>query len=248
MQDLDEELWKLGIYSKTKHNEVAPSQHEMAPVYCDCNTACDQNQLTMDIMKKVADRHGLVCLLHEKPFAGVNGSGKHDNWSLSTDSGENLFAPGKTPSQNAQFLLFLTAFIEGVDEYQELLRSTVAFAGNDHRLGAQEAPPAVISIYLGDELSDVIDSIIGQTDYTDRKRARFASAWTFCPRFRRTRPTATAPRLWPSRATSLSSVCWARASPFPAPTSSSTRSWQNRSANTRTFWKRPRILRRRSTP
>ena len=141
MQDLDEELWKLGIYSKTKHNEVAPSQHEMAPVYCDCNTACDQNQLTMDIMKKVADRHGLVCLLHEKPFAGVNGSGKHDNWSLSTDSGENLFAPGKTPSQNAQFLLFLTAFIEGVDEYQELLRSTVAFAGNDHRLGAQEAPP-----------------------------------------------------------------------------------------------------------
>ena len=170
MQDLDEELWKLGIYSKTKHNEVAPSQHEMAPVYCDCNTACDQNQLTMDIMKKVADRHGLVCLLHEKPFAGVNGSGKHDNWSLSTDSGENLFAPGKTPSQNAQFLLFLTAFIEGVDEYQELLRSTVAFAGNDHRLGAQEAPPAVISIYLGDELSDVIDSIIGQTDYTDRKK------------------------------------------------------------------------------
>ena len=170
MQDLDEELWKLGIYSKTKHNEVAPSQHEMAPVYCDCNTACDQNQLTMDIMKKVADRHGLVCLLHEKPFAGVNGSGKHDNWSLSTDSGENLFAPGKTPSQNAQFLLFLTAFIEGVDEYQELLRSTVAFAGNDHRLGAQEAPPAVISIYLGDELSDVIDSIIGETDYTDRKK------------------------------------------------------------------------------
>ena len=170
MQDLDEELWKLGIYSKTKHNEVAPSQHEMAPVYCDCNTACDQNQLTMDIMKKVADRHGLVCLLHEKPFAGVNGSGKHDNWSLATDSGENLFAPGKTPSQNAQFLLFLTAFIEGVDEYQELLRSTVAFAGNDHRLGAQEAPPAVISIYLGDELSDVIDSIIGETDYTDRKK------------------------------------------------------------------------------
>ena len=170
MQDLDEELWKLGIYSKTKHNEVAPSQHEMAPVYCDCNTACDQNQLTMDIMKKVADRHGLVCLLHEKPFAGVNGSGKHDNWSLATDSGENLFAPGKTPSQNAQFLLFLTAFIEGVDEYQELLRSTVAFAGNDHRLGAQEAPPAVISIYLGDELSDVIDSIVGETDYTDRKK------------------------------------------------------------------------------
>ena len=170
MQDLDRELWKLGVLSKTKHNEVAPSQHEMAPIYCDCNAANDQNQLTMEVMKKVADRHGLVCLLHEKPFAGVNGSGKHDNWSLSTDSGENLFAPGKTPSQNAQFLLFLTAFIEGVDEYQELLRSTVAFAGNDHRLGAQEAPPAVISIYLGDELSDVIDSIIGETDYTDRKK------------------------------------------------------------------------------
>ena len=166
MQDLDEELWKLGIYSKTKHNEVAPSQHEMAPVYCDCNTACDQNQLTMDIMKKVADRHGLVCLLHEKPFAGVNGSGKHDNWSLATDSGENLFAPGKTPSQNAQFLLFLTAFIEGVDEYQELLRSTVAFAGNDHRLGAQEAPPAVISVFLGTELEGIIDAIVGENDYT----------------------------------------------------------------------------------
>ena len=170
MQDLDRELWKLGVLSKTKHNEVAPSQHEMAPIYCDCNAANDQNQLTMEVMKKVADRHGLVCLLHEKPFAGVNGSGKHNNWSLCTDTGKNLFSPGKTPSQNAQFLLFLTAFIEGVDEYQELLRSTVAFAGNDHRLGAQEAPPAVISIYLGDELSDVIDSIIGETDYTDRKK------------------------------------------------------------------------------
>ena len=170
MQELDEELWKLGIYSKTKHNEVAPSQHEMAPVYCDVNTACDHNQLAMEVMKKVADRHGLVCLLHEKPFAGVNGSGKHNNWSLSTDTGKNLFAPGKTPSQNAQFLLFLTAFIQGVDEYQELLRSTVAFAGNDHRLGAQEAPPAIVSIFLGDELSEIIDSIVDDTDYTDRKR------------------------------------------------------------------------------
>ena len=168
MQDLDEELWKLGIYSKTKHNEVAPSQHEMAPVYCDCNTACDQNQLTMDIMKKVADRHGLVCLLHEKPFAGVNGSGKHNNWSLGTDTGKNLFSPGKTPSQNAQFLLFLAAFVAGVDEYQELLRSTVAFAGNDHRLGAQEAPPAVISIFLGTELEDIIDSIVSEQDYTEK--------------------------------------------------------------------------------
>ena len=172
MKDLDEELWKLGVCSKTKHNEVAPAQHEMAPVYADANTACDHNQLTMETMKRVADRHGLVCLLHEKPFAGINGSGKHDNWSLSTDTGKNLFAPGKTPSQNAQFLLFLAAFIQGVDEYQELLRSTVATAGNDHRLGAQEAPPAVISIFVGKELHDIIDSITEGTDYVDvNKRA-----------------------------------------------------------------------------
>ena len=168
MQDLDRELWMLGVLSKTKHNEVAPSQHEMAPIYCDCNAANDQNQLTMEVMKKVADRHGLVCLLHEKPFAGVNGSGKHNNWSLCTDTGKNLFSPGKTPSQNAQFLLFLAAFISGVDEYQELLRSTVAFAGNDHRLGAQEAPPAVISIFLGTELEEIIDAIISEQDYTER--------------------------------------------------------------------------------
>ena len=168
MQDLDRELWKLGVLSKTKHNEVAPSQHEMAPIYCDCNAANDQNQLTMEVMKKVADRHGLVCLLHEKPFAGVNGSGKHNNWSLGTDTDKNLFSPGKTPSQNAQFLLFLAAFVAGVDEYQELLRSTVAFAGNDHRLGAQEAPPAVISIFLGTELEDIIDSIDSEQDYTEK--------------------------------------------------------------------------------
>lgn len=170
MQDLDEELWKLGIYSKTKHNEVAPAQHEMAPVYADANTSNDQNQLTMEIMKKVADRHDLVCLLHEKPFAGVNGSGKHDNWSLATDSGKNLFSPGKTPSQNAQFLLFLAAFVKGVDKYQELLRGTVAFAGNDHRLGAQEAPPAIVSIFLGDELKAVVDSIVAETDYQDMEK------------------------------------------------------------------------------
>ena len=163
MQDLDNELWKLGVLSKTKHNEVAPSQHEMAPIYSDANSACDQNQITMEIMKKVADRHGLVCLLHEKPFSGVNGSGKHDNWSLGTDTGKNLFKPGSTPRQNAQFLLFLTAFIKGVDEYQDMLRATVATPGNDHRLGAQEAPPAVVSIFLGDELSAVVDSIINDT-------------------------------------------------------------------------------------
>ena len=170
MRELDEELWKVGVLSKTKHNEVAPAQHEMAPIYTDANTACDHNQLSMEIMRKVAARHGLVCLLHEKPFAGVNGSGKHDNWSLATDTGKNLFAPGKTPSQNAQFLLFLAAFVKGVDEYQELLRSTVASAGNDHRLGAQEAPPAIVSIFLGDELDAIIDSIIGGTDYVDMKK------------------------------------------------------------------------------
>ena len=167
MKDLDTELWKVGVLSKTKHNEVAPCQHEMAPVYADANSACDQNQLAMELMKRVADKHGFVCLLHEKPFAGVNGSGKHNNWSLSTDSGKNLFKPGSTPSQNAQFLLFLAAFIKGIDEYQDFLRATVAFAGNDHRLGAQEAPPAIMSIFLGDELGAVVDSIISGTEYKE---------------------------------------------------------------------------------
>ena len=167
MKELDTELWKLGVLSKTKHNEVAPCQHEMAPIYTDANSACDQNQLTMEMMKKVAERHDLVCLLHEKPFAGVNGSGKHDNWSLATDSGKNLFKPGKTPSQNAQFLLFLAAFLKGVDEYQDFLRATVAFPGNDLRLGAQEAPPAILSVFLGDDLQAVVDSIIHGTPYTD---------------------------------------------------------------------------------
>lgn len=167
MKDLDKELWKVGIRSKTKHNEVAPSQHEMAPVYSDANSACDQNQLAMELMKNVAEKHGLRCLLHEKPFAGVNGSGKHDNWSLATDTGKNLLKPGNTPRQNAQFLLFLAAFLKGVDEYQDFLRATVAFAGNDHRLGAQEAPPAVLSIFLGDDLNAVVESIIDGTEYTD---------------------------------------------------------------------------------
>ncbi len=168
MKELDEELWKLGILSKTKHNEVAPAQHEAAPIYSDANTACDHNQLTMEIMKKVAERHGMVCLLHEKPFAGVNGSGKHDNWSISTDTGMNLFRPGSTPSQNARFLLFLAAFIKGVDEYQDLLRCSVANPGNDHRLGAQEAPPAIISVFLGDELTAIVDSIINDTKYVEQ--------------------------------------------------------------------------------
>ena len=171
MKDLDEQLWRLGILSKTKHNEGAPCQHEMAPIYTDANTACDDNQLIMRIMKKCAAKHNLVCLLHEKPFAGVNGSGKHNNYSLSTDTGRNLFSPGKTPRQNARFLLFLTAFIKGVDEYQEFLRCTVASAGNDHRLGGGEAPPAIVSIFLGDELTAVVDSIIHKTDYTDPEKS-----------------------------------------------------------------------------
>ena len=169
MKDLDEELWQLGILAKTKHNEVAPAQHELAPIFGDANTAADHNQLTMEIMKKVAAKHGLVCLLHEKPFAGVNGSGKHDNWAMSTDTGKNLLDPGKTPRDNAQFLLFLIAIIKGVDDYQEMLRCTVASAGNDHRLGANEAPPAVVSVFLGSELNAVLDSIEQGTDYEDQE-------------------------------------------------------------------------------
>ena len=167
MHELDQELWQVGVLAKTEHNEVAPAQHEIAPVYSDANSACDHNQLTMEFLKKVADRHDLVCLLHEKPFAGVNGSGKHDNWSLATDTGENLLKPGRTPSQNAQFLLFLAAFIKGVDEYQEMLRCCVSYPGNDHRLGGNEAPPAIISIFLGDELTAILDSIIQGTAYVD---------------------------------------------------------------------------------
>lgn len=165
MEDLNQELWSLGIYSKTEHNEAAPAQHEMAPIFTTSNLAADQNQLTMEVMKKVARRHGMVCLLHEKPFAGVNGSGKHNNWSIATDEGENLFAPGKTPRENAQFLLFLTAVLKAVDENQDLLRITVASAGNDHRLGGYEAPPAIMSIYLGEELEAVLKSIKDGTPY-----------------------------------------------------------------------------------
>ncbi|MBR4165804.1 MAG: glutamine synthetase type III, partial [Lachnospiraceae bacterium] len=160
MQDLNDELWKLGICAKTEHNEVAPAQYEMAPFFTNANLANDQNQLTMEIMKRVAEKHGLVCLLSEKPFAGINGSGKHVNWSVSTDSGENLFSPGRTPAENTRFLLFLAAFLKGVDEYYELLRSAAAYAGNDNRLGGQEAPPAIISVFIGSELENVVDSII----------------------------------------------------------------------------------------
>ena len=170
MKDLDEQLWRVGVLSKTKHNEAAPCQHEMAPIYSPAANACDSNQLVMEIMKKCAAKHDLVCLLHEKPFAGINGSGKHNNWSLATDTGRNLFSPGKTPRQNAQFLLFLAAFIQGVDEYQDFLRCTAASPGNDHRLGADEAPPAIVSIFLGDELSAVVDSIVNGSDYTNPEK------------------------------------------------------------------------------
>ncbi len=165
MKDLDEQLWKLGIYAKTKHNEVAPAQHELAPIYGTTNIATDHNQLTMEIMKRTARKHGFKCLLHEKPFAGINGSGKHNNWSLSTNTGVNLLEPGKTPAENAQFLLFLTAVIKAVYDYQDVLRASVATAGNDHRLGANEAPPAIISIFLGDELTGVLDAIVNGYKY-----------------------------------------------------------------------------------
>lgn len=168
MKDLNEELWKLGIYAKTEHNEVAPAQHELAPIFTTTNIAADHNQLTMEIMKKVALKHDLVCLLHEKPFAGVNGSGKHNNWSLSTNKGENLLKPGKSPYENAQFLLFLCSVIKAVDEYQDLLRTSVATAGNDHRLGANEAPPAIISMFLGDELTEILESLEAGTPYNKK--------------------------------------------------------------------------------
>ena len=171
MEELDEELWKLGIFSKTKHNEVAPCQHEMAPVFTTTNIATDHNQLTMEVMKRVAQKHHFICLLHEKPFEGVNGSGKHNNWSLSTDD-ENLLEPGKTPGSNMQFLLFLTAVIKAVDEYQDLLRISVATAGNDHRLGADEAPPAIVSMFIGDELQGILDAIEQDVDYTELKKTK----------------------------------------------------------------------------
>ena len=183
MKELDEELWKLGVLSKTKHNEVAPAQHELAPVYTTTNIAADHNQLTMEIMQKVAKRHGLVCLLHEKPFLGINGSGKHNNWSISTSDGTNLLNPGKSPADNAQFLLFLTAIIKGVDEYQELLRISVASAGNDHRLGANEAPPAIISIFLGDELTEILDAIEKGYQIDKRKKVLMRIGVDFMPPF-----------------------------------------------------------------
>ena len=185
MADLNEELWKLGVLAKTEHNEVAPAQHELAPIYSTTNIATDHNQLTMEIMQKVALRHGLVCLLHEKPFAGVNGSGKHNNWSMATDTGVNLLTPGETPYENAQFLLFLCAVIKAVDDYQDLLRLSVATAGNDHRLGANEAPPAVVSMFLGEELTAVLDAIENDTPYTAAEKTVMKLGVHVLPRFTR---------------------------------------------------------------
>ena len=185
MKELNEELWKLGILAKTEHNEVAPAQHELAPIFTTTNIAADHNQLTMEIMQKLAEKHGLVCLLHEKPFAGVNGSGKHNNWSIATDTGVNLLSPGDTPYENAQFLLFLCAVIQAVDEYQGLLRCAVATAGNDHRLGANEAPPAVVSIFLGDELTAILDSIENDTPYSGTEKSSMKLHAHVLPRFQR---------------------------------------------------------------
>ena len=183
MEELNEELWKLGILAKTEHNEVAPAQHELAPIYTTTNIATDHNQLTMEIMQRVAAKHGLVCLLHEKPFAGVNGSGKHNNWSIATDTGINLLSPGETPYENAQFLLFLVAVIQAVDDYQGLLRAAVATAGNDHRLGANEAPPAVISVFLGDELTGILEAIETDTAYSGVEKKRMKLGADVLPRF-----------------------------------------------------------------
>ncbi|NLJ30148.1 MAG: glutamine synthetase type III [Clostridiales bacterium] len=185
MKDLDEELWKLGILAKTKHNEVAPSQHELAPIFTSSNVATDHNQLTMEIMKKVATKHGLTCLLHEKPFAGINGSGKHNNWSISTDTGVNLLEPGDSPRENAQFLLFLAAIIQAVDEHQDLLRISVASAGNDHRLGANEAPPAIVSMFVGEELEDVLESIENETAYAQKDKSFMKIGVDVLPLFQR---------------------------------------------------------------
>ncbi len=183
MKELDVELWKLGILAKTKHNEVAPAQHELAPIFSTTNVATDHNQLTMELMKKIAQKHGMVCLLHEKPFEGINGSGKHNNWSMSTNTGLNLLDPGKTPADNAQFMLFLTAVIKAVDEYQDLLRISVAGAGNDHRLGANEAPPAIISIFLGDELENIVDSIVHGEKAENGKKSKMRLGVDVLPEF-----------------------------------------------------------------
>jgi len=183
MRELDEELWKLGVMAKTKHNEVAPAQHELAPIFATTNIATDHNQLTMELMKTIANKHNLACLLHEKPFAGVSGSGKHNNWSMATDAGMNLLEPGETPYENAQFLLFLVAVIKAVDEYQDLLRVSAASAGNDHRLGANEAPPAIVSMFLGDELTEILEAIESESAYKGKEKIEMEIGVSVLPHF-----------------------------------------------------------------
>ena len=217
MRELDEELWRLGVPAKTRHNETAPSQHESAPVFETANIATDHNQLTMEVMKRVAAKHGLVCLLHEKPFAGVSGSGKHNNWSLSTDTGINLLSPGSNPYTNTRFLLFLAAVIKGVDEYGDLMRISVASAGNDHRLGGHEAPPAIVSLFLGEDLTEMLKCIAENRPYLPMSGKKIETGVHFLPRFEK--DTSDRNRTSPShsRATSSNSVCPERRCPFPTP-------------------------------
>lgn len=214
MHDLDRELWKLGIPAKTKHNEVAPAQHELAPVFDTANVAVDHNQLTMEVMKKVADQHGMVCLLHEKPFEGINGSGKHNNWSMITDDGCNLLDPGKTPMENIQFLIFLTAVIKAVDEYADLLRISVASAGNDHRLGANEAPPAIVSVFLGDELTEVLKSIENDTYFVGGKSVQMDIGARVLPHFVKDNTDRNRTSPSPSPEINLNFVCWVPLPPW----------------------------------
>ena len=214
MHDLNTELWKMGITSKTQHNEVAPAQYEMAPIFATTNIATDHNQLVMETMQKVALRHDLVCLLHEKPYAGINGSGKHNNWSLSTDDGINLLEPGHTPAENVQFLLFLSALLKAVDTHADILRATCAHAANDHRLGANEAPPAIISIFMGEELTDIMEKLAKGEKISSRARSLSTLVSIHCRRSPRTIPTATGPLPSPSPVTSSNSGQWARHSLF----------------------------------
>ncbi len=237
MADLDEELWKLGIPAKTEHNEVAPAQHELAPIYTNTNLATEHNQLTMELMQKVAERHGLACLLHEKPFAGVNGSGKHNNWSLSTDTGINLLDPGKTPHENAQFLLFLCAVIKAVDEYQDLLRMSVATAGNDHRLGANEAPPAIVSIFLGDELTAILEAIEKGETYVGRDAVEMEVGVDVLPHFRKDNTDRNRTSPFAFTGNKFEFGCWAPASPLPGRILCSTPSWPRSLKNSPTAWR-----------
>jgi len=237
MEDLNDELWDLGVLAKTEHNEVAPAQHELAPIFTTTNISADHNQLTMEIMQRVAKKHGLVCLLHEKPFEGVNGSGKHNNWSISTDTGVNLLEPGETPFENAQFLLFLCAVVQAVDDYQDLLRISVASAGNDHRLGANEAPPAIVSIFLGDELSSILEAIDSGSAYGAREKTQMKVGVHVIPHFPKDTRIATAPRRLRSRAINSNCACWVPASRFRTATWCSIPQSPSPSASMRTFSK-----------